>query len=135
MYGFYDESTRHISDADKSSAIGKVLALFDVDRSGTISFAEFTVASVKGLTLPDFGYGPGHHGDMEEEYELHHYEQYHSGDDVKDEDLLHPEDIEHFRKLDEEERTQKEWKKLMVAGNVIEKNIPKKYLRVIKEDL
>lgn len=135
MLGLYDESTQHIPDADKASAVEKVLSLYDADRSGTISYAEFTVASAKGITIPDFGFGPGHHGDMEEEYELHHYEKYHSGDDVKEEDLNHPEDIEHFRKHDEEERIEEEWKKISTSGNVIEHNIPKKYLRVVKEDL
>lgn len=135
MLGLYDESTQHVSEADKASAVDKVLSLFDADRSGTVSFAEFTVASAKGITLPDFGYGPGHHGDMEEEYEIHHYEKYHSGDDVKEEDLNHPEDIEHFRRHDEEERIQEEWEKLAKSGRVIEHNIPKKYLRVVKEDL
>lgn len=134
MYGFYHESTDHVSDSDKASAIERVLSLFDADRSGTISYAEFTVANAKGITLPDFGYGPGHHGDLEQEYELHHWEKYHSGDDVKEEDLNHPEDIEHFRKHDEEERIQEEWDKIATSGNVIEKNIPKKFLRV-KEDL
>ncbi|TID25599.1 putative secretory pathway protein Ssp120 [Venturia nashicola] len=130
MLGLYDESTQHVSEADKVSAVDKVLSLYDADRSGTISFAEFTVASAKGITLPDLGYGPGHHGDMEEEYELHHFEKYHSGDDVKEEDLNHPEDIEHFRKHDEEERIQEEWEKIAISGDVIEHNIPEKFLRI-----
>lgn len=134
MYGLYDESTSNISDADKASAINKVISLFDADRSGTISYAEFTVASARGIKLPDFGYGPGHHGDDEYEYEIHHFEKYHSGDDVKEEDLTHPEDIEHFKKHDEEERRQEEWDKIFKSGNIIEKNIPKKFLRV-REDL
>jgi hypothetical protein len=134
MYGFYDESTSHISNMDKSSAVDTVLSLFDADRSGTISYAEFTIASAKGVTLPDFGYGPGHHGDDEYEYEIHHFEKYHSGDDFKEEDLTHPEDIEHYRKHEDEERRQEEWDKIFTSGKVIEKNIPKKFMRV-KEDL
>jgi hypothetical protein len=28
-----------------------------------------------GKELPDFGLGPGHHWDMEMEYEIHHWEK------------------------------------------------------------
>lgn len=39
-------------------------------------------------------WGPGHHGDAEYEYEIHHYEKYHNEDSTEAE-LNHPEDIEH----------------------------------------
>lgn len=31
----------------------------------------------KGKRMRDFGLGPGHHGDDEYEYEIHHFEKYH----------------------------------------------------------
>lgn len=39
-------------------------------------------------------WGPGHHGDAEYEYEIHHFEKYHN-EDSPDSELNHPEDIEH----------------------------------------
>ena len=38
--------------------------------------------------------GPGHHGDDEYEYEIHHFEKFHN-EDTTEEELTHPEDIEH----------------------------------------
>jgi len=108
--------------------VKKVLAVFDTDHSDTISYAEFTIAYTKGVKLPDLGFGPGHHGDDEYEYEIHHWEKYHSGPDVKIEDLIHPEDIEHFKWHEEEERKQEEWEAAQARG-IIESNIPRKFLR------
>ena len=105
--------------------MNKVLELFDADRNGMVSFAEYTIGVGKGLTLPDFGFGPGHHGDDEYEYEIHHWEKYHSGDDVKEEDLTHPEDIEHFKMHEQKEAAQEEWERL--EEGIVEKNIPAKY--------
>ena len=128
LYGLYDRSNAHVSDDQKNEAVKKVLALFDADHSDTISFAEFTIAYTKGVKLPDLGFGPGHHGDDEYEYEIHHWEKYHSGPDVKIEDLIHPEDIEHFKWHEEEERKQEEWEAARARG-IIESNIPRKFLR------
>lgn len=127
-YGFLDESTKHISTAEKDAAVQQVLNIFDLDRSGTVSFAEFTIGSAKGLELPDFGFGPGHHGDDEYEYEIHHFEKYHSGDDVTEEDLNHPEDIEHFRKHDQMEEEAERQERLDQMSIVVA-NIPKKFRR------
>lgn len=127
-YGFLDESTKHISTAEKDAAVQQVLKIFDLDRSGTVSFAEFTIGSAKGLELPDFGFGPGHHGDDEYEYEIHHFEKYHSGDDVTEEDLNHPEDIEHFRKHDQMEEEAERQERLDQMSIVVA-NIPKKFRR------
>jgi hypothetical protein len=135
MYGLFDESNAKVDDLHKSNAVKKVLQIFDADLSGTISFAEYTTGVAKGLKLPDLGFGPGHHGDDEYEYEIHHYEKFHSGDNVKDEDLNHPEDIEHFRKHEEEERRQEEWEEISKSGQIVEKNIPKKFLREERRDL
>jgi hypothetical protein len=58
--------------------------------------------------------------------QIHHWEKYHSGDDVKEEDLTHPEDIEHFAKHEEMERRQAEWEAAERSGIVLN-NIPAKY--------
>lgn len=59
-----------------------------------ITMREFQAFVHAGNTLPDFGLGPGHHGDAEYEYEIHHFEKYHN-EDSTEEELNHPEDIEH----------------------------------------
>jgi len=63
------------------------------------------------------------------EYEIHHWEKYHSGEDVREEDLTHPEDIEHFRKHDEEDARHEEWEKTQreAKQGVVERNIPTKF--------
>ncbi|EMC91678.1 hypothetical protein BAUCODRAFT_126673 [Baudoinia panamericana UAMH 10762] len=126
-YGLKDESTHHISQAEKDAAVDKVIALYDRDLSGSISFAEFTIGDAQGLKMPDFGYGPGHHGDDEYEYEIHHYEKYH-GEDATEEELNHPEDIEHFRKHDMLEQ-QQERQEQMDRMSIVEANIPAKFRR------
>lgn len=126
-YGLKDESTAHVTQGEKDGVVQKVLEIFDVDRSGTISFAEFTIASAKGLQLPDFGFGPGHHGDDEYEYEIHHFEKYHD-ENTREEDLTHPEDIAHFRKHDMLE-AQQERQEQMDRMPIIEANIPMKFRR------
>ena len=82
---------------------------------------------VEGKRLPNFGLGPGHHGDNEYEYEIHHFEKFH-GDDAKEEDLTHPEDIEHFKAHDAQEDAE-----LMVDQlekmQIVEANIPQKFRR------
>lgn len=105
----------------------KVIGLFDRDRSGTISFAEYTIGDAQGIKLPDLGFGPGHHGDDEYEYEIHHFEKYHD-ENTKLEDLTHPEDIEHFRMHEELERKQ-EAQERMDRMPIVEANIPAKFRR------
>ncbi|KAF2248812.1 secretory pathway protein-like protein Ssp120 [Trematosphaeria pertusa] len=125
-YGLTDESTSHISETKKNAVVQTVLDMFDINKDGVISAEEFHRKDAEGVKLPDFGMGPGHHGDDEYEYEIHHWEKYHSGDDVKEEDLNHPEDIEHFKKHEEMERRQEEWERLERSGVVVG-NIPAKF--------
>jgi len=125
-YGLLDPSSAHVSDAEKQRVVATILSLFDINNDGMISREEFENKSREGVKLPDFGLGPGHHGDDEYEYEIHHWEKYHSGDDVKEEDLTHPEDIEHFKKHDEMDARHEEWQQLERKG-VVEKNIPSKF--------
>ncbi|CAD0097629.1 unnamed protein product [Aureobasidium mustum] len=126
-YGLKDESTKDLADDKKDEVVRKILDLFDKDRSGSVSFAEFLVADAHGIKLPDFGYGPGHHGDDEYEYEIHHFEKFH-GDDTTEEDLTHPEDIAHFRKHDMMEQEAERQAKLD-RMEIVEANIPQKFRR------
>ncbi|KAG9660478.1 putative secretory pathway protein, partial [Aureobasidium melanogenum] len=126
-YGLKDESTKDLSDEKKEEVVRKILDLFDKDRSGSVSYAEFLIADAHGIKLPDFGYGPGHHGDDEYEYEIHHFEKFH-GDDTTEEDLTHPEDIAHFRKHDMMEQEAERQAKLD-RMEIVEANIPQKFRR------
>lgn len=128
MYGLLDVSSASIDEEHKLSAVQHILDFYDSDKSGDISKQEFLAGVARGRTLPDLGFGPGHHGDEEYEYEIHHWEKYHN-DDTKDEDLTHPEDIAHFKREDEEEQREKEWEALVANNAIIEKNIPSKFLR------
>jgi hypothetical protein len=131
LYGLLDKSTNHVSEADKDSLVAQVLGLFDANKDGSITLDEFREAwDDRGVRLPDSGMGPGHHGDDEYEYEIHHWEKYH-GDDTKIEDLIHPEDIEHFRKHDKEDEEDEKWEIARGGdGTVVEKNIPAKFMNV-----
>lgn len=83
-----------ISDVAKSHVFKTVLMLVDSDNNGEISQQEFIDFVALGKTLPDFGYGQGHHLDFESEYEEHHWNKYHKDNDP--EVLIkHKEDIEH----------------------------------------
>ncbi|KAF1839347.1 secretory pathway protein-like protein Ssp120 [Decorospora gaudefroyi] len=127
-YGLSDPSSASISETKKTMVVQTILDMFDSNKDGSITLSEFLQKDADGVKLPDFGMGPGHHGDDEYEYEIHHWEKYHGGDDVRDEDLNHPEDIEHFRMHEEREAAQEEWERLELRG-VVERNIPDKYKR------
>ncbi|KAL5116487.1 hypothetical protein ACEQ8H_005608 [Pleosporales sp. CAS-2024a] len=127
-YGLEDPSTSHVSQTKKDMVAQTVLDMFDINKDGEISLSEFVQKDRDNVRLPDFGLGPGHHGDDEYEYEIHHWQKYHSGDDVKEEDLTHPEDIAHFKMHEEKEARQEEWERTEARG-IVEKNIPPKYRR------
>jgi len=127
-YGLMDESNKHYTAEQKDKLAKQILDLIDANRDGLISKDEFVhFIAAEGKTLPDLGTGPGHHGDDEYEYEIHHWEKYHD-ENTKLEDLTHPEDIEHFKKHEaleaEEERLE-----LLKGMNIIESNIPAKFRR------
>lgn len=121
IYGLDDESLKDTSAALKDNAVNEVLGLFDDTGSGQITRESWLKLIKKGVRLPNFGLGPGHHGDDEYEYEIHHFEKFHD-ENTKEEDLIHPEDIAHFRKHDqmedEAERIAKEQEKQIVEGNI-----------------
>ncbi|KAI1916622.1 hypothetical protein LOZ53_001269 [Ophidiomyces ophidiicola] len=126
-YGLDDESNSHLPEDRKRQILLEVFAIFDPHKTGLITQDEWMRLSKEGRKLPDFGVGPGHHGDMEYEYEIHHFEKFH-GDNARPEDLTHPEDIEHFKKHDHEEDAQKKLDQLQMKP-IVEENIPSKFRR------
>lgn len=126
-YGLDDESNSRASEARKQEAVITVFKLFDPHDTGYITRDEWLKAIAAGKRLPDLGFGPGHHGDIEYEYEIHHFEKFH-GEDTTEEDLTHPEDIEHFRRHDEEALAAQRLEKLEQM-EVVEGNIPQKFRR------
>ncbi|KAK6066612.1 calcium-binding protein [Seiridium cupressi] len=126
-YGLYDESNQNISPQRRAEISRQILALLDTDGSGAITRDEFVIFINEGKTLPDLGTGPGHHGDDEYEYEIHHWEKYHD-ENTKLEDLTHPEDIEHFRKHELLEEAEEKLE-AMAKMKIVEANIPAKFRR------
>ncbi|RDL37249.1 uncharacterized protein BP5553_04682 [Venustampulla echinocandica] len=131
-YGMEDETAKDVPEEKKTEIANEVLRLIDtngnnvVERDEWMYFTSNDGGKEKG-TLPDFGTGPGHHWDIEMEYEIHHWEKYHD-ENTKEEDLIHPEDIAHFKKHDEledEAERQAELDKMPI----VEHNIPPKFLR------
>ncbi|PWY84908.1 EF hand domain-containing protein [Aspergillus heteromorphus CBS 117.55] len=126
-YGMDDETNAAQSEDSKSQALRTVFALFDPTNTGFISRDNWMRIVSEGTALPDLGFGPGHHGDIEYEYEIHHFEKFH-GEDATEEELTHPEDIEHFRKHDEEDLAMERLEQLENM-QIVEANIPQKFLR------
>ena len=128
MYGLEDESLKHVPSDKREEVTREVFKLFDTDHNGVIEREEWhRKVDGEGVRLPDFGLGPGHHGDDEYEYEIHHFEKYH-GADAKEEDLTHPEDIAHFAKHDREDEEAERFE----AANqkpIVEANIPAMFRR------
>ncbi|KAM7193356.1 calcineurin B-like protein 4 [Naviculisporaceae sp. PSN 640] len=127
-YGLMDDSNKHVTAERKDEIIKEIMRLADYDNDGLVSRDEFVrFIDHEHKTLPDMGTGPGHHGDDEYEYEIHHWEKYHD-ENTKLEDLTHPEDIEHFKKheqMEEEEERLEELNK----RTIVEENIPAKFRR------
>ncbi|PHH85738.1 hypothetical protein CDD83_11233 [Cordyceps sp. RAO-2017] len=126
-YGLMDPSNKDMAAERKAQVSRDLMALLDHDGDGLVSRAEWSAFLAQGKTLPDLGTGPGHHGDDEYEYEIHHWEKYHD-ENTKLEDLTHPEDIEHFKKHEQEEREQ-EALEAMDKKAIVEENIPSKFRR------
>jgi hypothetical protein len=79
-YGMDDPSAKDVPQEKKDEVIREVMKLMDQNSNGIIErqeWMQFTGEGRKG-TLPDFGLGPGHHWDIEMEYEIHHWELYQS---------------------------------------------------------
>ncbi|KAF2396714.1 hypothetical protein EJ06DRAFT_533973 [Trichodelitschia bisporula] len=128
FYGLDDKSASHVPASKRKDVSDAILKLYDSNHDGAVSREEFVAGIEKGKRLPDFGLGPGHHGDDEYEYEIHHWEKYHGGPGGEGE-LNHPEDIKHYAEHEERERREEEWAKIEKEGRVVVKNIPRKFLR------
>ncbi|KAI9840831.1 MAG: hypothetical protein M1838_003890 [Thelocarpon superellum] len=120
-YGLEDESMQRVGQPKRDEIVAEIMQLMDTDGDGKVDMGEWMAFCEKGGKLPDFGFGAGHHGDDEYEYEIHHFE--------KEEDLTHPEDIAHFKKHDMEADAEERQEKLD-AMPIVEHNIPQKFRRV-----
>ncbi|KAL4887503.1 hypothetical protein BJY04DRAFT_176096 [Aspergillus karnatakaensis] len=129
-YGMDHETNAALTDERKQEALREVFTLFDPANTGYISRDNWMRLISDGVKLPDFGFGPGHHGDIEYEYEIHHFEQFH-GEDATEEELTHPEDIEHFRRHDEEDEAQERLEQLE-RMSIVAANIPAKFRKQIQ---
>jgi hypothetical protein len=74
-YGMDDPSAKDVPQDKKDNIVSEVMRLIDTSGNGLIEKDEWMVFSNAGKELPDFGLGPGHHWDMEMEYEIHHWEK------------------------------------------------------------
>ncbi|KAL4968776.1 nucleobindin SSP120 [Aspergillus stella-maris] len=128
-YGMDDESNAALTEERKTEALREVFTLFDPANTGFITRDTWMHLISEGVQLPDFGFGPGHHGDIEYEYEIHHFEMYH-GEDATEEELTHPEDIEHFKRHDEEDDAQDKLDQLERMA-IVAANIPAKFRKGI----
>jgi hypothetical protein len=70
-----DESAKNVPGEKREYLVTQIMKMLDKDENGTVEREEFLTFSKEGGTLPDFGLGPGHHWDMEMEYEIHHWEK------------------------------------------------------------
>ncbi|CAK7562804.1 MAG: hypothetical protein SEPTF4163_000658 [Sporothrix epigloea] len=129
-YGLSDASNDDLPTEKRTAVAPAVMALFDLDGDGRISRAEWRKGFIEeGKTLPDMGTGPGHHGDDEYEYEIHHWEMYHD-ENTKLEDLTHPEDIEHFKyheELEAKEAAEEERRLAREKLAIVWDNVPLKF--------
>ncbi|KAI0853784.1 hypothetical protein F5Y00DRAFT_59807 [Daldinia vernicosa] len=126
-YGLMDESNKGVPQSRRDEIQRELLHLLDANGDGLVTRDEFVAFINSGKTLPDMGTGPGHHGDDEYEYEIHHWEKYHD-ENTKLEDLTHPEDIEHFKKHEMLEDEEEKLEKLNKMA-IVEDNIPSKFRR------
>ncbi|KAK3314691.1 hypothetical protein B0H66DRAFT_627390 [Apodospora peruviana] len=127
-YGLMDDSNNHVTSERREEIAREIMGLLDYDKDGAVTKEEFVrFIDEEKKTLPDVGTGPGHHGDYEYEYEIHHWEKYHD-ENTKLEDLTHPEDIEHFKKHEEMEDEQDRLD-LLNKQMIVEENIPAKFRR------
>ncbi|RFU23672.1 hypothetical protein B7463_g12668, partial [Scytalidium lignicola] len=128
-----DETAKDVPQSKRDEIVREVMGVLDHNGNGQVTMGEWMVFCTRGNgkgskgVLPDFGTGPGHHWDLETEYEIHHWEKYHD-ENTKVEDLIHPEDIEHFRKHDELE-AEAEAQANLDMMSIVEQNIPEKFRR------
>lgn len=71
-YGCDDPSASDVSEMKKNEITQTVLHLLDRNKNNIIERSEYLAFE---NSLPDFELGPGHHWDMETEYEIHHWQR------------------------------------------------------------
>ncbi|TGO67574.1 hypothetical protein BOTNAR_0039g00100 [Botryotinia narcissicola] len=125
FYGMEDETAKDVPQDKKDNILREILKLMDNNNNGQVEREEWDRYSGAGGLLPDFGLGPGHHWDIEMEYEIHHWQKYHD-ENTKEEDLIHPEDIEHFKKHDDLE-DEADRVAALDKMSIVEQNIPDKF--------
>ncbi|GJN87456.1 hypothetical protein Rhopal_000405-T1 [Rhodotorula paludigena] len=103
IYGVHHEKKRkgtknlEVHTQQAREIVDAVLERLDQNGDGVLTMREFVAGGVGGL--PNFKGVEhlGHHYDAEGEYFLHHEEKYHNTPETqREEDYVHPEDIEHF---------------------------------------
>ena len=65
FYGLYDKSNKDTPHSKKEEVVTQCMNLMDKDGDSAITRAEWMAFVEGGGVLPDFGVGPGHHGDDE----------------------------------------------------------------------
>ncbi|TVY33317.1 putative calcium-binding protein [Lachnellula subtilissima] len=128
FYGMEDQTAKDVPQSKKDEIIREITKLMDTNNNNIVEREEFMafVVDRKGA-LPDFGTGPGHHWDIEMEYEIHHWEKYHD-ENTKEEDLTHPEDIAHF-KLHDDLEDEADRQAFLDKQPIVDHNIPAKFRR------
>jgi hypothetical protein len=125
------DNSELISPELKDKVINKILGLMDKNKDGAIDLDEWLEYANNGGEFPDFGLGPGHEYDFEEEYEKHHWLQYHAAEDP-DVTVMHKEDIEHellhhFHEIEHDDENSHETPgipKYNIRKPILVKNIP-----------
>lgn len=75
FYGMEDETAKNVPQEKKDDLLKEILRLMDYNDNGHVEREEWDRFSAGGGLLPDFGLGPGHHWDIEMEYEIHHWQK------------------------------------------------------------
>lgn len=71
-----DPSAKDVPQDKKDFIVSEILRLMDRNDNGVLEKEELVwYCDTVGGKMPDFGLGPGHHWDMETEYEIHHWEK------------------------------------------------------------
>ncbi|RKF61108.1 putative calcium-binding protein [Erysiphe neolycopersici] len=126
-YGMDDPSAKNVPEIKKNEITQTILDLLDRNKNNIIERGEYMAFE---HSLPDFGLGPGHHWDMETEYEIHHWQKFrYHNENTKMEELTHAEDLEHFKihdQLEDEAEAQADMDKL----TIVEVNIPAKFKKI-----
>ncbi|GAA6022199.1 hypothetical protein JCM11491_002430 [Sporobolomyces phaffii] len=115
VYGVHHEKRKkgakslEVHTDQAKEIVTAVLEKLDENGDGVLTMREFVAGGVGGL--PNFkGVDHlGHHYDAEGEYFLHHEEQFHNTPETqREEDYIHPEDIEHFMSHEQIEAEEEE---------------------------